>query len=103
MIEPYFCIMSWTNSLSVATCQSYDRGILYNTEYFLTVNSAIAILISLPDHLVNLVIGKLLADGSHDVTKLCSGDETIVVTIEDLVEQISMKLQMIASEMVYKP
>ena len=50
----------------------------------LTINAAITILVSLPDHLVNLVVSELLADRSHNVTELGSGNETVVVTIEDL-------------------
>ncbi len=50
----------------------------------LTVNTAIAILISLADHLINFVIGKLLTNGSHDVSQLGSGDEAVVVAVEDL-------------------
>jgi hypothetical protein len=52
-----------------------------------TVNSSITILISLPNHLINLIICQLLTNGCHDMTELSGGDETIIVTIEDLVLQ----------------
>jgi len=48
------------------------------------INTPIAVLVGLADHLVNLVIGKLLTDGGHDVTELGSGDEAVVVAIEHL-------------------
>lgn len=48
------------------------------------VNAAIAILISLADHFVDLIVSELLADGSHDMAKLGSGNEAVVVTVEDL-------------------
>ena len=49
-----------------------------------TVDPAVTVLIRLADHLVNLVVCKLLSDRSHDVTKLCGRYEAIVVAIEDL-------------------
>lgn len=48
------------------------------------VDPAITILIRLTDHLVNLVVGQLLADGSHDVAELSGGNEAVVVAVEDL-------------------
>lgn len=51
---------------------------------YLTVNSSITILVSLSDHLINLVICQLLSNGCHDVTELSSGDEAIVITVKDL-------------------
>lgn len=50
----------------------------------LTVDAAVTILIGLTDHLIHFIIGELLSNGSHDVTKLSSRDETVVVTVEDL-------------------
>ena len=46
--------------------------------------SAITVLVSLPDHLVNLVVGKLLADRGHNVSELSSRNEAVVITVEDL-------------------
>jgi hypothetical protein len=51
---------------------------------FLTVNPSVTVLISLPDHLVDFIISQLLTNGGHDVAEFGSGDETVVVTIEDL-------------------
>lgn len=59
----------------------------------LTVDSSITILISLTNHLINLVISQLLADRCHDMTKLSSGDKAIVIAVEDLVNMISLGLQ----------
>jgi hypothetical protein len=53
-------------------------------ESALTVNTSIAVLISLSDHLINLVISQFLSNGCHDVTELGSGDEAVVITIKDL-------------------
>lgn len=49
-----------------------------------TVNAAIAVLVGLADHFVDLVVSKLLADGGHDVTQFSSGNETIVIAVENL-------------------
>jgi hypothetical protein len=49
-----------------------------------TVNAAVTVLVGLPNHLVDLVIGQFLADRSHDVTELGGGDETVVIAVEDL-------------------
>lgn len=54
-----------------------------------TVNTTIAILVRLADHLVNLIVGELLTDRRHDVTKLGCGNEAVVVTIEYLEAIIS--------------
>lgn len=50
----------------------------------LTVDAAVSVLVSLSDHLVDLVVGQLLADRGHDVAQLGSGDESVVVAVEDL-------------------
>lgn len=50
----------------------------------LTVNAPVAVLVGLTDHLVNLVIGQLLADRRHDMTKLGRRNEAVVVTVKDL-------------------
>lgn len=49
-----------------------------------TVNATVTVLVCLADHLVHLVIGELLANRCHNVTELGSGDEAIVVTVENL-------------------
>lgn len=49
-----------------------------------TVNASVAVLVSLANHLIDLIISQLLADRGHDVTQLSSRDEAIVVTVEDL-------------------
>lgn len=50
-----------------------------------TVDSPVAVLVGLTNHLVNFVVCKLLADRGHDVTQLSRGDESVVVAVEDLV------------------
>lgn len=50
----------------------------------LTVNPSVTVLVGLADHLVDLVVSQLLADGGHNVTQLGGGDEAVVVTVEDL-------------------
>jgi hypothetical protein len=49
-----------------------------------TVNAPITILVGLANHLVDFVVGKLLADRGHDVTELGGRDEPVVVAVEDL-------------------
>ncbi len=55
-----------------------------------TVNSSIAILIGFSDHLIDLIISQLLANGCHDMTELSRRDETIVITVENLSGNISL-------------
>ncbi len=50
-----------------------------------TINTSVAILVSLADHLINLLISQLLANRCLDMAKLGSRDETVVIAIEDLV------------------
>jgi hypothetical protein len=52
--------------------------------YVLTVDPSISILVSLSDHLIDLVISQLLSNGCHDMTEFSGRDESIVVTIKDL-------------------
>lgn len=82
-IVSYFCIMSWTNSLSIVLSVTGRWYYISNLKQ-LTVDSAIAVLVSLSDHLINLIISELLADGGHDMSKLSSRNETVVVTVEHL-------------------
>merc|ERR1719389_794181 len=56
----------------------------HDLDGLLVVNLAVTIDVSLTDHLVNLLIGELLAKVGHDVTKLSSGDETVAVLVEHL-------------------
>jgi hypothetical protein len=49
-----------------------------------TVDSSVAVLVCLSNHLVDFIVGQLLADGGHDMSQLGGGDESIVVTIKDL-------------------
>jgi len=44
----------------------------------------ITIDISLSDHLIDLLIGELLSEVGHNVSKLSSGDKTVSISIEDL-------------------
>lgn len=50
----------------------------------LTVDPSITILVGLPDHLINLVVGQLLSNRGHDVTELSGGDKAVVITVENL-------------------
>lgn len=83
--------MSWTNSLSVDTyvnslphCTPRTGGSRVSRGCPHTVNPAITVLVSFPDHLVNFVIGKLLANRGHDMAQLCGRNEAVVIAIEDL-------------------
>jgi hypothetical protein len=82
-VRSYFCIMSWTNSLSV-TVVLVDSAARASSMDGLTVDTTVAILVSLANHLIDLVICKLLANRGHDVTKLGRRNETIVVTVKHL-------------------
>lgn len=50
-----------------------------------TVNTSVTILISLSDHLIDLIIRQFLTNGCHDMTELSSGDEAVVITIKNLI------------------
>lgn len=60
------------------------KDTLLKWKHYLTVNASVTVLVSLTDHLINLVVSQLLSDGGHDVTELSGRDEAVVVTIEDL-------------------
>jgi len=45
---------------------------------------AVAINVRFPDHLVDLLVGELLAEISHNVSQLSSRDETVAVLVENL-------------------
>jgi hypothetical protein len=73
--------MSWTNSLSgtpLVRARPRDLATV------LTVNTPIAVLVGLADHLIDLVVSQLLADRGHDVAQLGRRDETVVVAVKDL-------------------
>lgn len=77
--------MSWTNSLSVQVCVSTKiRTWRLRSLRRLTVNPPVTVLVGLANHLVDLVVGQLLADGGHDVAQLSSGDEAVVIAVENL-------------------
>ncbi len=83
--DRYFCIISWTNSLSV---EQSVRGRSLNIGIH-TINPSITILISLSDHLINFIISQFFPNGRHNVTELRSGDETVVISVEDLCSRVS--------------
>ena len=56
----------------------------HHFDELLVVNLTISIDISLTDHLVDFLIGKLLTEVGHDMTELSSGNETVSVLVEDL-------------------
>jgi hypothetical protein len=56
----------------------------HKLDELVVVDSAITVLVSLPDHLINLVIGELLTDGGHDMSEFSSGNEAVVITVENL-------------------
>lgn len=80
--------MSWTNSLSAYRVSERSPPVQPTGDEKKgeshTVNSAIAVLVSFTDHLVNLIIGELLANRRHDVAQLGRGDEAVVVAVEYL-------------------
>ena len=56
----------------------------HHLDELLVVDLAIAVDVSLADHLVDLLVGELLAEVGHDVTELGGGDEAIAVLVEHL-------------------
>ncbi len=50
-----------------------------------TVDPAVAVLVGLADHLVDLLVRQLLANRGHDVAQLGSRDEAVVVAVEHLI------------------
>jgi hypothetical protein len=80
-MESYFCIINCTNSLSKSHVSSCS---LHLDWLRLTVDSAVTILISLSNHLIDFVVCQLLADTRHDMAELGGGDEAVVVAVEHL-------------------
>ena len=56
----------------------------HELDELLVVDLAVTVNVRLADHLIDLLVGELLTEVGHDVTKLSGGDETIAITIEDL-------------------
>ena len=90
----YFCIISWTNSLSAGErkvslgsvrlkMRSKGRGGWRGGRGEHTIDPSIAILVSLPDHLIHLIISQLLSDARHDVTQFGGRNEAVVVAVEN--------------------
>jgi hypothetical protein len=59
-----------------------------------TVNATIAVLIGLPDHLVDLLVRELLADRGHDVAEFGCGDEAVVVAVKDLFVELVLMVNL---------
>jgi hypothetical protein len=57
-----------------------------------TVDTSIAVLISFSDHLVNLLVGQLLANGGHYMAQLGRRDESVVVAIKNLVVSLAYRI-----------
>merc|ERR1712038_866278 len=56
----------------------------HHADELLVVNVTITVDIGLTDHLIDFLVGELLTEVGHDVTKLGSGYQTVTITIEDL-------------------
>lgn len=80
-VADYFCIMSWTNSLSGSWRQ---LGFKQGCNMAPTIDTPVTVLVSFTDHLINFVVSELLANGCHDVSEFGRRDETVVVAVEDL-------------------
>merc|ERR1712124_104354 len=67
------------------SCRSPSASLRHHHLHeFLVVDLPVTIHISLADHLINLLIGELLAQVGHHVTKLGRADEAVAVTVKDL-------------------
>lgn len=51
---------------------------------FFVIDLAISVNISFTNHLINLLIGELLTQVGHNVTKFGGGNETVAVLVEHL-------------------
>merc|ERR550537_1977948 len=58
----------------------------------LVVDLAVAVDISLTDHLVNLLVRELLAEVRHHVAELSGGDEAVAVLVEHLERLLELLL-----------
>merc|ERR1719195_624702 len=56
----------------------------HHLDKLLVIDLSITIHISLTNHLINLLIGQLLAQICHHMTKLSCADEAVSITVEDL-------------------
>eukprot|EP01084_Bolivina_argentea_P181929 314162_1 len=55
----------------------------HHLDELLVVDLAVTVDVGLADHLVDLLVGELLAEVRHDVAELSSGDETVAVLVEN--------------------
>ena len=49
---------------------------------FFIIDLAVAVYVSLPDHLVDFLVGEFLAEVGHHVPQLGGGDEAVAVLVE---------------------
>merc|ERR1711924_206524 len=54
----------------------------HDLDELLVVDLAVTVNIGLADHLVDLLVGQLLAEVGHDVAELSRGDEAVAVLVE---------------------
>merc|ERR1712199_141159 len=56
----------------------------HDLDELLVVDLAVTVNVGLAEHLIDLLVGELLAEVGHDVAQLGSGDEAVAVLVEDL-------------------
>lgn len=71
--------ISYARYLDICFSRQY-----HHLDEFVVVNLSVAVDIGLPDHLVHLLVGELLAEVGHDVAQLSRGDEAVAVLVKDL-------------------
>merc|ERR1719272_1178843 len=72
----------------------------HDLDKLFVVNLSVTIDISLTDHLIDFLVGELLAKVGHDVTKLSSGDETVAILVENLEGLLGIGVLHLASHQV---
>merc|ERR1719478_1408185 len=71
-----------TKSVSVAL-QAFRLLGHHDLDELLVVDLAVTVNVGLADHLVDLLVGELLAEVGHDVAELSRRDEAVAVLVED--------------------
>merc|ERR1712146_651350 len=76
------CALLWT-TLKSKICPLRNSLGHHHLDELLVIDLSVTIDICLTDHLIYLLIGEFLSQICHDVTKLCSTEEAVAITVKD--------------------
>merc|ERR1719152_309675 len=70
----------------------------HDLDELLVVNLAVTVNVSLADHLIDLLVGELLAKVGHDVAELSRRDEAVAILVEDTERLLELLLGRVLAE-----